>query len=84
MRLVWDQVRVEMHDDEGRVDHPTVQAAQHLFHTLARRIGAVQVGAPLPRALQHQRWSPLNVPLSCAQHVPWSVGWSEHQIASKT
>ena len=32
-------------------------------HTVVRRIGVVQVGAPLPRALQHQRWSPLNVPL---------------------
>ena len=63
LRLVWDQARVEMHDDEGRVDHPTVRAAQHLIHTVVRRIGVVQVGAPLPRALQHQRWSPLNVPL---------------------
>ena len=54
LRLVWDQARVEMHDDEGRVDHPTVRAAQHLIHTVVRRIGVVHVGAPLPRALQHQ------------------------------
>ena len=63
LRLMWDHTRAEPRDDEGQVDHPTVRAAAHLFHTLARRINLVQVGAPMPGALLRQRWSPLTIPL---------------------
>ena len=39
-----------MHDDEGRVDHTTVRAAL-TFVPHCGRMGAVQVGALVPRAL---------------------------------
>ena len=41
-------------------------AAIHLVRNLARRIGVMQRGDPLPRALSQQRWSPFNVPLMWA------------------
>ena len=33
LRLIWDHARTESRDDDGQVDHPTVRAAEHLFHT---------------------------------------------------
>ena len=38
-------------------------AAQNLLQGLAGRVGAIQTGEPIPRAIQQPRWSPLNVPL---------------------
>ena len=46
--------------------HHQVRAAEILFHELARRVGAVPVGSPVPRVVLQQRWSPINVPLMWA------------------
>ena len=43
--------------------HRDVRAASQLVEALARRVGCIPDGAPLPRAIQQQRWSPFNVPL---------------------
>ena len=40
-----------------------VKAAAHLVESLARRVGPVAVGGPVPRAILQQKWSPINVPL---------------------
>ena len=56
LRLQWDPARGVSRD------HRTVQALQ-MFRDLSRRIGVVQAGSALPRALTQQRWSPVNVPL---------------------
>ena len=40
-----------------------VRRAEALIDNLAQRIGAVPCGGPVPSAIQHQRWSSLNVPL---------------------
>ena len=56
LRLLWQaQAHTEVHRD--------VQVASHLIQGLARRIGHVVEGDPIPRAIRQQRWSPLNVPL---------------------
>ena len=55
LRLRWNP--------EASIRDRDVWAAEHLFRQLAKRIGAVQCGDPVPRALHQQRWSPLNVPL---------------------
>ena len=51
--------------------HQQVRAAEVLFHELARRVGAVPVGSPVPRIVLQQRWSPVNVPLM------WAAAGSE-------
>ena len=43
--------------------HREARIADAFVRDLARRVGAVPRGGQLPRVLQHQRWSPLNVPL---------------------
>ena len=43
--------------------HRDVQSADFLMRDLARRIGFVPAGGPLPRPLRVQRWSLMNVPL---------------------
>ena len=43
--------------------HSEAQTALILLQVLARRVGAVPVGAPIPVAIRHHRWSPLFVPL---------------------
>ena len=43
--------------------HSEAQTALTLLQVLARRVGAVPVGAPIPVAIRHHRWSPLFVPL---------------------
>ena len=56
LRLLWQaQAHTEAHRD--------VQVASHLIHALARRIGHVVEGDPIPRAIRQQRLSPFNVPL---------------------
>ena len=40
-----------------------VRGAEALIGTLARRIGAVAIGGPVPSAILRQRWSALNVPI---------------------
>ena len=43
--------------------HSEAQTALTLLQVLARRVGAVPVGAPVPVAIRHHRWSPFFVPL---------------------
>ena len=43
--------------------HSEAQTALTLLQVLARRVGAVPVGAPVPGAIRHHRWSPTFVPL---------------------
>ena len=43
--------------------HREARIVDAFVRDLARRVGAVPRGGQLPRVLQHQRWSPLNVPL---------------------
>ena len=43
--------------------HRDARAVQGFFNDLARRVGSVPREAQLPRAIQRQRWSPVNVPL---------------------
>ena len=42
--------------------HSEAQTALTLLQVLARRVGAVPVGAPVPVAIRHHQWSPLFVP----------------------
>ena len=55
--MTW---QVEQGADTAQRD---VHAASQLVEALARRVGCIPDGAPLPRAIQQQRWSPFNVPL---------------------
>ena len=43
--------------------HRDARAVQGFFNDLARRVGSVPREAQLLRAIQRQRWSPVNVPL---------------------
>ena len=43
--------------------HREARIADAFVRDLTRRVGAVPRGGQLPRVLQQQRWSPLNVPL---------------------
>ena len=62
LRLIWNsQAR-----PQPPVLHRDVRTASCLVRGLARRAGFVPSGAPLPRAIRQQRWSPLNVPLMWA------------------
>ena len=45
---------------------PEAREVEGLFRTLAGRVGVLQEGAPYPRAIRQQRWSPVNVPLMWA------------------
>ena len=59
LRLVWDpsvQPRVE-HSNSG-IEKPEMEG---LFRTLGGRVGVLPEGAPYPRAIKQQRWSPVNV-----------------------
>ena len=72
-----DQASVDSHDERfsrapddarrgswrSQVTDRDVHGAVALFSNLARRVGAVPRGAPLPAAIRSQRWSPLMVPL---------------------
>ena len=64
LRLTW---QVEQGADTA---HRDVRAASQLVEALARRVGCIPDGAPLPRAIQQQRCSPFNVPLM------WSAAWT--------
>ena len=78
LRLTW---QVEQGADTA---HRDVRAASQLVEALARRVGCIPDGAPLPRAIQQQRWSPFNVPLmwsaagtsATTPIVEWMVGAS--------
>ena len=78
LRLTW---QVEQGADTA---HRDVRAASQLVEALARRVGCIPDGAPLPRAIQQQRWSPFNVPLmwsaagtsATTPLVEWMVGAS--------
>ena len=62
LRLIWNsQDRLQ-----PSVLHRDARTASCLVRGLARRVGFVPIGAPLPRAIRQQRWSPLNVPLMWA------------------
>jgi hypothetical protein len=54
--------------DDGAADQARrdVIAAAAVVHGLADRIGAVEEGGDVPRAVRRQRWSALNVPLMWA------------------
>ena len=54
LRLIWNP------PGEGATPR------EPLRFVVARRIGVVQPGDPVPRAIRQQRWSPLNVPLMWA------------------
>ena len=56
LRLRWTEVSPLLQHRDARRTHDLVS-------DLARRIGPVPEGGQLPRALQQQRWSPINVPL---------------------
>ena len=58
LRLMWDPDL----DARRQVWHPKARAVECLFRELVSRIGAAP-GAPIPRPLRQQRWSPVNVPL---------------------
>ena len=63
LRLVWDpsvQPRAEQQW------HREAREVEGLFRTLAGRVGVLPEGAPYPRAIRQQRWSPVNVPLMWA------------------
>ena len=51
---------------EGDAVPREARAADFFIRDVARRVGAVPVGSPLPRQLRNQRWSPLNVPVMWA------------------
>ena len=53
LRLTWRQPLLQ----------GDVKAAAQLVEGLARRVGPVAVGGPVPRAILQQKWSPINVPL---------------------
>ena len=75
LRLNWNPQGSD--DRFGPVHQPRqhqVRAAEVLFHELARRVGAVPVGSPVPRVVLQQRWSPINVPLM------WAAAGSEPSI----
>ena len=59
LRLIWNS----QDRPQPPVLHRDVRTASCLVRGLARRVGFVNSGAPLPRAIRQQRWSPLNVPL---------------------
>ena len=46
---------------EGDVVLREARAADFFVRDVARRVGVVPAGSPLPRQLRNQRWSPLNV-----------------------
>ena len=46
--------------------HPERHEPHPGWRDLARRIGVVQPGDPVPSAIRQQRWSPLNMPLMWA------------------
>ena len=62
LRLIWNS----QDRPQPSVLHRDVRTASCLVGGLARRVGFVPSGAPLPRAIRQQRWSSLNVPLMWA------------------
>ena len=58
LRLRWSAFA-----SEQPTMHRDARAVQGFFNDLARRVGSVPRKAQLPRAIQRQRWSPVNVPL---------------------
>ena len=58
LRLRWSAFA-----SEQPTMHRDARAVQGFFNDLARRVGSVPREAQLPRAIQRQRWSPVNVPL---------------------
>ena len=78
LRLTWQS------EQGADTVHRDVRVASRLVEALARRVGCIPEGAPYPRAIQQQRWSPFNVPLmwsaagtsATTPIVEWMVGAS--------
>ena len=59
LRLMWDPNL----DMQRQAWHPGARSVESLFRELVSRIGSVPEGAPIPRPLRQQRWSPVIVPI---------------------
>ena len=86
LRLMWSPAVEEV--GAGAIMNREARAAIHFVRSLARRIGVVQRGDPLPRALRQQRWSPLNVPLmwlpqAMTPVIRCRIGWSSKESTSQ-
>ena len=71
---VRQMVQEEVRGGQPQVTDRDVHGVIALFSNLARRVGAVPRGAPLPAAIRSQRWSPLMVPLL------WSAAGEDQSV----
>ena len=71
---VRQMVQEEVRGGQPQVTDRDVHGAVVLFNNLARRVGAVPRGAPLPAAIRSQRWSPLTMPLL------WSAAGEDQSV----